>query len=220
MDRHITNPVITEYLLTGYKPLNAKLEALRAIGEEGRVPIILPETEMLLKTLLELKEPARILEIGTAIGYSALFFAELLPGARVFTIEKDEYAYNAARHNIEAAGLSDRITVLAGDGQEQAERLSDSGEGDFDFVFIDAAKSHYRRFLDAALKICVPGALIVSDNILQRGMTASDEYDVNGKHKTNIKRMREYVEFITNCPYLSTSLLSTGDGVAVSIYRG
>ena len=220
MERHIINPVVTEYLNRCYRPLNGKLEALRAIGEDGHVPIILPETEMLLKSLLLIKKPERILEIGTAIGYSAVFFAELLPEAVIYTVEKDEYAFNAARQNVEAAGLSDRITVLPGDGQEQVEKLRDRGVKDFDFVFIDAAKSHYRRFLDAALTVCRPEALVVSDNILQRGMTASDEYDEKGKHKTNIRKMREYVQFITTCPYLSTSVLSTGDGTAVSIYRG
>ena len=220
MERHIINPVVAEYLNACYRPLNDKLKALRAVGEEGHVPIILPETEMLLKSLLQLKKPEKILEIGTAIGYSAIFFAELLPDARIFTVEKDEYALNAARQNVETAGLTSRITVFSGDGQEQVEKLRDRGEKDFDFVFIDAAKSHYRRFLDAALTICRPEALVVSDNILQRGMTASDEYDEKGKHKTNIKKMREYVQFITNCPYLSTSVLSTGDGTAVSIYKG
>ena len=123
MERHIINPVVTEYLNRCYRPLNGKLEALRAIGEDGHVPIILPETEMLLKSLLLIKKPERILEIGTAIGYSAVFFAELLPEAEIYTVEKDEYAFNAARRNVEAAGLSDRITVLPGDGQEQVEKL-------------------------------------------------------------------------------------------------
>ena len=104
--------------------------------------------------------------------------------------------------------------------QEQEEKLSDSGIGDFDFVFIDGAKSHYRRFLDSALPLCRKGALIVSDNILMRAATVSEEYDTGRKHKTNRKKMREYVEYICSSRELETSLMSVGDGLAVSIYRG
>ena len=146
MERHIINPVVTEYLNRCYRPLNGKLEALRAIGEDGHVPIILPETEMLLKSLLLIKKPERILEIGTAIGYSAVFFAELLPEAEIYTVEKDEYAFNAARQNVEAAGLSDRITVLPGDGQEQVEKLR---QGDFDDELLTVSQTMIRSSLKA-----------------------------------------------------------------------
>lgn len=220
MDSKILNPVVRDYIYSSYRPLTPELEALRTKGEEDMISIILPETEMLLSVLLRLRKPEKILEIGTAIGYSAVYFAQSLPEAKVVTIERDEYAFAAARENIRKAGCENRIEVLLGDGQEQIEKLKDMGETGFDFVFIDAGKSHYRRFLDGALSVCSPEAVIVSDNILQRGMTAFDGYDEKGKHKTNIRRMREYVEFITSCTCLSTSILSAGDGVAVSIYKG
>lgn len=217
---NITNDLVTEYLNGYYRPVSRELEALRQMGEADRVPIILKETETCLNALLSLHRPAKILEIGTAIGYSALYYAHMCPEAEIYTIEKDETAFLAARHNIETAGKQQQIHTLLGDGQEQIEKLRDRGVCGFDFVFIDAAKSHYRRFLDAALSVCREGAVIVSDNILQKAMTASDQYDSRGRHKTNIKKMREYVDYISRDPSLATSLLAIGDGLAVTIYRG
>ena len=125
----------------------------------------------------------------------------------------------AARNNIEVSGMSHRITSLFGDGQEQIEKLRDQSIDGFDFIFVDAAKSHYKRFLEAALTVAADGALIISDNILMRGMTASDEFDTFRKHKTNIRKMREYVEFICTQSDLDTSLMAVGDGLAVTVYK-
>lgn len=217
---NITNDLVTEYINEYYRPDNQQLAELREMGERDNVPIIQKETESFLNTILALKKPKKILEVGTAIGYSAVYFATVCRDAEVYTIEKNEYAVISARHNIEAAGLKDRVHSLFGDGQEQIEKLRDNGINGFDFVFIDAAKSHYKRFLDAALSVCESNALIVSDNILQRGMTVSDTFDPHGKHKTNIKKMREYVDYLCNDRTLNTSLMSIGDGIAVSLYRG
>lgn len=219
-DMNITNDLVTEYLNRFYSPLSEELGALRAMGEADRVPIILKETEQCLSFLLALKQPRKILEIGTAIGYSSIFFAHRCPEAEIYTVEKDEAAYQAAKHNVAAFRLTDRIHCFLGDGQEQVEKLRDRGADGFDFVFIDAAKSHYKRFLETALSVCARDALIVSDNILQKAMTVSDQYDPQKKHKTNVKKMREYVDYICRSRELETSLLSTGDGLAVSIFRG
>lgn len=216
---NITNQQVTDYL-NGYYRCAEDLSVLREIGERDGVPIILRETEQVLGLLLALHKPRKILEIGTAIGYSAIYFATKCPDAQVYTIEKDELAARSARHNVEQAGLSDRIHLFLGDGQEQEEKFLDRGIGDFDFVFIDGAKSHYRRFLDSAIPLCRQGALIVSDNILMKAMTVSEEFDPGNKHKTNRKKMREYVEYICSDESLETVLMSVGDGLAVSIYRG
>lgn len=217
---NITNESVTEYLNSYYKPVNNKLSVLRELGEKDRIPIILKDTEDFLRILLRIKNPVKILEIGTAIGYSAVFFASICPQADIYTIEKDEYAFNAAKHNIKQLSLDDRIHQIFGDGEEQIDKLRDRGIHGFDFVFIDAAKSHYKRFFTAALSVCTKDAVIVSDNILQKGMTASERYDPKGKHKTSIKKMREYVEYITSNADFDTSLEAIGDGVAVTIYRG
>ncbi|MBR3756599.1 MAG: class I SAM-dependent methyltransferase, partial [Firmicutes bacterium] len=156
--KNITNDKVTEYICRYYHPVNEDLAHLREIGERDNVPIILKETEMILTTLLNLKRPAKILEIGTAIGYSSIYFATVCPDAEVYTIEKNEQMLQAARHNIAESGLENRIHSLFGDGQEQIEKLASQGITGFDFVFIDAAKSHYRRFFDAAVSVSVPGA--------------------------------------------------------------
>lgn len=216
----LTNKLVTEYINSKYKPIDDRLIGFRETGEKDMVPIILKETESVLSVLLDLKKPLRILEIGTAIGYSAAFFAISCPDAEVFTIEKDEYAYNAAKINIVKAGLEDRVHMFLGDGQEQVEKLRDNGEAGFDFIFIDASKSHYRRFLDAVLTVCNKEALIVSDNILMHGMTVTDDCDPKRKHRTNIKKMREYLDFICRYEKLDSRLMSVGDGLAVSTYLG
>ena len=206
--------------LDGLTPhLSEELWLFRLTGEKGNVPIIKREAERLLTAVLRLKKPCRILEIGTAIGYSASFFATLLPEARVTTIEKDPDMYKAAVRNIEIMKLSDRIEILFGDGREQTEMMKERGDGPFDMIFLDAAKSHYKRFLESALDMAEDGALIISDNIMQHGMTANEPELPSRKHRTNVLKMREFLAFITEDPRFSTSLLECGDGLAISIYK-
>ncbi|MDD6043519.1 MAG: O-methyltransferase [Eubacteriaceae bacterium] len=218
--KNITNELVENYITKYYRPVNESLEQLRLVGEKDHVPIIQRDTENVLNSYLKLKQPKRILEIGTAIGYSAIYFATVCKDSEVYTIEKDEIMRQAALNNFQESGLNDRIHSLFGDGQEQIEKLQDQGIKDFDFVFVDAAKSHYKRFLEAALKVCSNNALIISDNILMRGMTASDDFDEHRKHKTNIRKMREYIDFICTQEDLETSLLAVGDGLGITIYRG
>lgn len=213
---NITNDRVTDYINGFYKPLNGRLASLREKAESERVPIILKESESFLRFITEAFKPARILEFGTAVGYSSVFFASL--GAEVVTVEKSEAMAEAAKENIREAGLADRITVLTGDGEEAVKENLRDGES-FDMVFIDAAKSHYRRFLEAALPFCRDGALIISDNVLLKGASASDEYDPNGRFKTNVKKMRQYLEYISGHPDLKTSVIACGDGLALSVYR-
>lgn len=218
--RNITNEVVTEFLDGYYKPLNNRLGELREIGERDGVPIIQKDTEAALNTFLSLTRPKKILEIGTAIGYSTLYFATFCKDAEIYTIEKDEDMYNAAQKNFAANEEGARIHSLLGDGEEQIENLREKGITDFDFVFIDAAKSHYRRFFDASVSVCKDNAMIISDNILIRGMTASYDIDRFRKHRTHIRNMRAYLDYITSKENLETSLMAIGDGIAVTIYRG
>ncbi|MBR3146552.1 MAG: O-methyltransferase [Eubacterium sp.] len=216
---YITDKSVTEYINSKYKPASDKLIPFRRVGEHDRVPVILKETESVLSMLTGLTHPKRIFEIGTAIGYSAAFFAYSCPDAVIYTVEKDENAYRAAVSNIRNAGVDDRVKLFLGDGQEVADKLFDEGEKDFDFIFIDAAKSHYRRFLDSAVKIASDEALIVSDNILQHGMTANEDYDPRNKHKTNMINMRSYLNHLMRDSHFNTTLMSVGDGLAVTRYR-
>lgn len=215
MERNITNDVVTEYINRFYSPVTSELGTLRLEAEAEKVPIILKETESFLRVLLSIAEPERILEIGCAVGYSAMFFSAV-SGAEVVTVEKDPEMAAKASANIKRLGFEDKIRVLEGDGEECVNRLFENGEAPFDMVFIDAAKSHYKRFLEASLKLCRPGTVVISDNVLFKARIASDIYDPTGKHKTNIKKMREYVEFITSDPRMETALIACGDGVSVS----
>lgn len=215
----ITDRSVTSYINSKYRAVSEELIPFRNVGERDRIPIILKETESFLSMLLDLKKPKKIFEIGTAIGYSAAFFALSDKDIEVYSVEKDEYAFNAARKNIENAGVSDRVHLYLGDGQLIAEKLRDEGVRGFDMVFIDAAKSHYKRFLDSALEIVNDGALIVSDNVLQHGMTADEDNDPKNKHRTNIKTMREYIDHMYADKHFHTVMMAIGDGVLVSIYR-
>ena len=115
--------------------------------------------------------------------------------------------------------MEGRVHLLFGDGQEQTEKLRYKGVKGFDFVFIDAAKSHYKRFLESALEVCEDAALIVSDNILQHATTPLDPMEADRKHRTNIKSMRAFIDFITSDKRFDTTLLTTGDGMAVTLYH-
>lgn len=216
-NRFITNPKITEYIDGFYRPLTPGLGKLRDESEAAGIPVILRDTEKFLITMLTMIGPKRVLEIGTATGFSSSCFACALgPEAEVVTIEKDRTMAETARANIERLGYSATIDVVCGDACDEIVKL----DGTFDFVFIDAAKSHYLEFWNAAFEHVECGSVIVCDNILMRGSTASDEYDSSkGRHRTSIRRMRAFLESITNDERCVTSLLASGDGISVSVVR-
>ena len=216
--RNITNDLVTDYINGFYTPLTDELGKLRVDSEEKNVPIILKETESFLKTFLGVIKPARILEIGCAVGYSAMFFAQLT-GAEVYTIEKNSEMVETAVKNIESLGYAEKINVFEGDGEEITELLKKEGTKPFDVVFIDAAKSHYQRFFDACLPLCGPDTMIIADNVLFKGRIADDKYDPDGKYKTNIRRMREFIAYIMNKPSLDSSILAVGDGLSITRFK-
>lgn len=220
---NITNPVVEEYLNKYYSPLNAEMGDFRRLCEEKHVPIILRDTESFLRLILTISQPSNILEIGTAVGYSAACFAYMASKSHVTTIERDELSFEEAKANIEKLGLSDKVTCLAGDAVEVLNELyrkqTDESLASYDFVFIDAGKSHYAEFLEAAMKLVKPGAIIICDNILMKAKTASDEYDPYGKHKTNIRKMRKFVDIITSSDKLETSVHALGDGISMSVVK-
>ena len=215
MERNITNDIVTEYINGFYQPASPELGTLRLEAEAEKVPIIIKETESFLRVMLSIAAPKRILEIGCAVGYSSMFFTAVT-GAQVVTIEKDPEMAAKASANIKRLGYEDKIRIVEGDGEEGVNALFEQGEEPFDMVFIDAAKSHYKRFLEASWKLCRQGTVVISDNVLFKARIASDIYDPTGKHKTNIKKMREYVDFITSDPRMETSIIACGDGVSVS----
>lgn len=210
---------VVEYINSQYRPADKQLAALREWNESNEVPLILRETEGLLSLLLELHRPSRILEIGAAYGYSALFFARSLPHARVTTIERSSRMIEEARKCFANNDGGERITLLTGDASEILDRMTaeedQSDREGFDFVFIDAGKSHYRSFFDKAEKLCSPGALVVCDNILMHGWLVDRTCDGAKRHRTNVKYMRSFIDYIIERKDLTVSLISSGDGLAI-----
>ncbi len=213
----IADSRITDYILsleTGQGQLCDRIEqeALAA-----RVPIIRRETAALLKTLVAAKAPRAILEIGTAVGYSALLMARVMPaGCRITTIEKYEKRIPVARENFRLAGEEERITLLEGDADEILDRLNGSY---FDFVFMDAAKGQYLAWLPKLMELMPAGAILVSDNVLQDGDIVQSRFAVERRNRTIHARMREYLYELKHNSALETSILPVGDGVALSVRR-
>lgn len=208
----ICHEYITEYIRKTIKRKNGLLGELEEYALLNHVPIIQPEVANLVTVLGRTHKPARILEIGTAIGYSAILFAEILePGGRIDTIERYDKMIELARDNIKKAGLEDTISVIAGDATEVLKCL----DREYDLIFLDAAKGQYPEFLPDCLRMLRKGGLLVSDNVLYKGMTANDELVVRRK-KTIVKRMRDYLEKICSDESLDTCIIPIGDGVAVS----
>lgn len=190
-------------------------EVRRRAREEG-IPIIRPEAESLLRFLIRTGRPSSILEVGTGVGYSALFMSEYMPRAcRITTIEKYEKRIPEARRNFLASGRSERITLLEGD----AAQLLPALEPSFDFVFMDAAKGQYVHFLPEVLRLLCPGGLLVSDNVLQGGDILESRYAVRRRDRTIHARMREYLYALKHDPRMETLILPVGDGIAVSVRR-
>ena len=212
ISKDIVNPAVGEFLVEKYKPIDDDFLTFRMGCEERNIPIILPDCESFLLNLLKIKKPERILEIGTANGYSACCFAKS-SGADVITIEKDADIAREARDNIKSLVLSKHISVITGD----AATVLDNLDGGFDFVFIDAAKSAYREFFDKSVKLCNPGAVIACDNVLFKGMTADEALDYNNKHRTNIRNLREFLKYINNLENASTSVSAIGDGLSITV---
>jgi O-methyltransferase len=209
---NIVNDKVENYIRETLKPSQGLLRDLELYAEENSVPIIHKEVADLLRVILKLKRPKKILELGCAIGYSSLFFADVLDGdVEIVTTERNPIMLDRAQDNIKKAGMEDRIKILVGDAEETLKDL----EGTFDMIFIDAAKGHYKMFFDMLIGKLNHGGIVISDNILYKGMIASDDYVVRRK-KTIVKRMRTYLDYICDLEGISTSLIPIGDGLAIS----
>lgn len=206
---------ITEYLHQILPETQGYLLEMEEYANVNEVPIIHKEMKAFLEVLCKLKRPLKILEVGTAIGYSASVMA-LASGeeCHITTIERESDMTTLALENIDRLGLSGRIRVIEGDGLEVLSCLS----AKYDLIFIDAAKGYYNEFFDYAINLINDGGLIISDNVLYKGMTAEDSI-VKRRQKTIVGRMREYLVMLCNHEKLVTSVIPIGDGVAVSIYN-
>ena len=210
--------IVDERMRTYINSLNtgntAFLEELEQAALETGVPVIRREMQSFIKTLLAMKKPKRILEVGTAIGFSTLLMCEYGPSdLKITTIENYEKTIPIAKENFKKAGREEQITLLEGDAGEILKTLSET----YDFIFMDAAKGQYINWLPDVLRLMEKGSVLVSDNVLQEGDIIESRYLVERRNRTIYKRMREYLYELTHNPILVTSVLPVGDGAAVSI---
>ena len=212
--------VVEERLVTYINSLETgNTEILDEIEREALrsdVPIIRKEMQTFLKVFLAMKRPARILEVGTAVGFSAILMAEYNPGAcEIITIENYEKRIPIARENFKRAGKESVITLLTGDAKEVLPTI----EEPFDFIFMDAAKGQYIHFLPEVLRLLKSGGTLISDNVLQDGDIIQTRFAVTRRNRTIHKRMREYLYTLTHHEELTTAVLPIGDGITVSVKK-
>lgn len=183
--------------------------------EESYAPIVQKSTEQLIVTLLKLIKPQRVLEVGTAVGYSAILMADNLPeDSTIVTIERYKKHADIAVDNVFASGYEKKIKVIEGEAAEVLHWL----DGSFDFIFLDAAKGQYIEFLPDILRLLKSGGVLLSDNILYHGMV-EDEEKIERRKITIVKRLHMYLEEIMSNEALTTSIIPIGDGVALSVKK-
>ncbi len=193
---------------------NNKIEQIKIKARENYVPILQDISLEFIEKILEDRKPKSILEVGTAVGYSALCFSRhLAEGGKIITMELNEEMVRVARENIKDNGMEDVIEVVHGDAYEHMKTLDEK----FDVVFIDAAKGQYMKYLDEAMRLTKTGSIIIADNVLFKGRVLGD-YNEH-KHRTAVNRLREYLKRIEEDDRLESSLHDIGDGIAVSYVK-
>ena len=211
----ITYDYMEEYIRSLISEREGTLKEIEDFARENGVPIVQKETGVFLEFMTSMKKPKRILELGTAVGFSSILMYEASGvEPEIITIERDEKMIELATMNLEKFNLSDKIKIEQGDCLEVLEKL----EEPFDLIFMDAGKGHYNHFLPHCLRLLKEDGIIIADNVLFRGMVASDEL-VKRRKITIVKRMRTYLDLVTKYKNLITSVIPMGDGIAVTKRR-
>ena len=212
--------IVDERIITFINSMDTEnSEILETIEQEALasdVPIIRREMQSFLEVLLLMKKPMRVLEVGTAVGFSALLMSDYLPeGGHITTIENYEKRIPIARENFRRAGKEDKITLIEGDATEVLAEM----EGTFDFIFMDAAKGQYIHYMPEAVRLLADGGILMSDNVLQDGDIIESRFAVERRNRTIHSRMRDYLYELKHSNVLETSIIPLGDGVALSIKK-
>lgn len=205
-----------EQFIKGLVPENEGiLKELEDFAKQNFVPIVQNEVANFLRVMINIKKPKKILELGTAIGYSSILMCEASDEKiEITTIERDEDMIKLALENIKKASLENNINIIKGDCLEVLSNLT----GEYDLIFMDAGKGHYNHFIPHCLRLLSKNGVIIADNVLFRGMVASNEL-VQRRKITIVKRMRKYLNMISENKELLTTVLPMGDGVAVTVRR-
>ncbi|MBP1888602.1 putative O-methyltransferase YrrM [Clostridium moniliforme] len=211
----ITYDYMEEYLRKLIGENSGKLKEMENFAKENGVPIVQKETGRFLEFMVNMKKPLKILELGTAIGYSSILMYEASKtNPDIITIERDEKMIKLAKINFEKFNLQDKIKIKEGDCLEILEDLNE----EFDLIFMDAGKGHYNHFLPHCLRLLKEDGIIIADNVLFRGMVPSQEL-VKRRKITIVKRMRTYLDMVSNDEKLITSVIPMGDGIAITKRR-
>lgn len=218
MDRekrfHIADERVEEYIRDSLEPFSGLLGEIRSDGINEGVPVIAVETARLLEILVKVRKPTRVLEIGTAVGFTAILMAGGLDvDGMIDTIEIDSCMIEKAHSNFKKSGCSEKINLIAGDAADVLENIDKT----YDFIFIDAAKGQYNRYYKLCSEMVNPGGIIFADNVLYRGMVAGGA-KINRRQQLLVKRLSEYINTAVNDKRFTTDVLSIGDGVCIS-YR-
>ncbi|MEJ9212006.1 O-methyltransferase [Bacillus smithii] len=193
------------------------IQEMEQLAKEEHVPIMESAGIETMLQFMRIQKPKKILEIGTAIGYSAIRIAQAISGSEIVTIERDETRYNQAIHFIRRAGLENRISVILGDALEVA---AEAGEmGPYDAIFIDAAKGQYQKFFEMYTPYLAENGVVYTDNVLFKGHVAETEI-AKKRIRQLASKIRQYNQWLVNHSSFSTMIIPVGDGLAISIYRG
>lgn len=209
---NINEEYIEEYIRSIIPENNNCLKKLERYAKKNHVPIVEPEVAQLLKVILKSKRPEKILEVGTAIGYSALIMAEATDGkSSISTIERNKDMIKLAEENISISPYGNIIKIIEGEAEEILPKL----ESFYDFIFLDAAKGQYLEFFNFLIKLLKPGGIIVCDNVLFRGMVATDRLVIRRK-KTIVKRLRSFLKYVNGIEGYTSCIMPLGDGVSIT----
>ena len=211
----ITYDYMEEYINKLVPEKQGTLKEIEEFARENGVPIVQEETGRFLEFMVNMKKPLRILELGTAIGFSSILMYEAAgTKTEIVTIERDPKMIELAKVNLKRFNLEDKIKIMEGECLEVLEKLNEP----FDLIFMDAGKGHYNHFLPHCLRLLNKSGIIIADNVLFRGMVASDEL-VKRRKITIVKRMRTYLDMVSNDDELITSVIPMGDGIAITKRR-
>ncbi|MGN0396230.1 MAG: O-methyltransferase [Coprococcus sp.] len=212
----ITDERIASFINSFGSDYDSTVTSIRKEAEDSGVPIIRAEAGEFIKLIMMIKKPMHILEIGTAVGFSAIFMSRfLVDGGHITTIENYEPRIKEAKRNIKRAGAEEFITLIEGDAHDVLPKLTET----YDMIFMDAAKGQYGSFFTEAIKHLDKDGILLCDNVLQDGDVLESRYAVTRRNRTIHARMREYLYDITHNPELETAILNIGDGMSLSIRK-
>lgn len=212
----IVNERIVSYIHSLERSNGEVCDEIEEFAHQTNVPIIRKEMESFLRVLIEIKKPKRILELGTAIGYSAILMANTMSeDCRIITIENYDKRIPIARDNFKRAGVEEKVELLEGDALEILQKINEP----YDFVFMDAAKAQYLVYLKEIMRLLPVGGILIADNVLQDGELVESRYAVERRNRTIHSRMREYLYEVKNMKELETTIIPIGDGITLSVRK-